>query len=114
MTPSMYDVTNIDMWKYKMSIYLKTLGMHVYLATTKKSYLGNDKYIEVNAPALVALRYTLSKDYLFIISHCDFAFTVWDTLASLKLQMRNYVEKEYSGDEADQVYFMAKGMTSLR
>ena len=57
----MYDVTNIDMWKYKMSIYLKTLGMYVYLATTKKSYLGNDKYIEANAQALVALGTHLAK-----------------------------------------------------
>ena len=24
-----YDVTNIDMWKYKMGIYLKSLGLHV-------------------------------------------------------------------------------------
>ena len=31
-----------------MSAYLKTLGLHVYLATTKKSYLGNDKYLEAN------------------------------------------------------------------
>ena len=53
LTPPMYDVINIDMWKYKMSIYLKTLGMHVYPATIKKSYLGNDKYIEANAQALV-------------------------------------------------------------
>ena len=45
MTPLMYDVTNIDMWKYKMSAYLKFLGLHVYLVTTKKSYLD----IESNA-----------------------------------------------------------------
>jgi len=32
-----------------MSAYLKSLGLHVYLATTKKSYLGNDKHIEANA-----------------------------------------------------------------
>ena len=76
LTPPMYDVTNIDMWKYKMSIYLKTLGMHVYLATTKKSYLDNDKYIEANAQVLVALRHTLSKDYLCMVSHCDSAFAV--------------------------------------
>ena len=61
MTTLIYDVTNIDMWKYKMSIYLKTLGMHVYLATTKKSYLVNDKYIETNAQALVALSTHLAK-----------------------------------------------------
>ena len=44
-------------------MYLKTLGMHVYLVTTKKSYFGNDKYIEANAQALVALKHTLSKEY---------------------------------------------------
>ena len=52
LTRPMYDVSNIDMWKYKMSMYLKTLGMHVYLATTKESYLGNSKHIEANAQAL--------------------------------------------------------------
>ena len=72
----MYDVTNIDMWKYKMSTYLKILGMHVYLSTTKKSYLANDKYIEANAQVLVSLRHTLSKDYLCMASHCDSAFVV--------------------------------------
>ena len=52
MTPPMFDVSNIDVWKLKMSMYLKTLGMHVFFATTKKSYLDNNKYIEVNAQAL--------------------------------------------------------------
>ena len=46
LAPPMFDVSNIDMWKLKMSMYLKILGMHVYLATTKKSYLGNNKHIE--------------------------------------------------------------------
>ena len=59
-----------------MSAYLKSLGLQVYLATTKKSYLGNDKHIEANAQALKALRHTLSKDYLCMISHCDSAYTV--------------------------------------
>ena len=76
MAPPMFDVTNIDMWKYKISICLKTLGMHVYLATIKKYYLGNDKYIEANAQDLVALKHTLSKEYLSMISHCDSAFAV--------------------------------------
>ena len=76
MTPPMFDVSNIDVWKVKMSMYLKTLGMHVYLATTKKSYLGNNKYVEANAQALEALKRTLSKDHLSIFSHCDSAFTV--------------------------------------
>jgi len=57
-----------------MSSYLKALGLQVYLATTKKLYFSNDKYIEANAQALIALRQSLSKEYLSIISHCDFAF----------------------------------------
>ena len=52
----MFDVSNIDMWKFKMSAYLKVLGLHVYLATTKKSYFGNDKYLEANTQAIDALR----------------------------------------------------------
>ena len=59
-----------------MSANLKSLGLHVYLAITKKSYLGNDKHIEANAHALVALRHTLSKNQFFMVSHCDFIFTV--------------------------------------
>ena len=65
-----------------MSVHLKTLGLHVYLAATKKSYLGNSKHIEANAQALVALRNTLTKDYLYIASHCDSIFAVWNTLTS--------------------------------
>ena len=59
-----------------MSAYLKVLGLHVYLATTKKTYSGNAKYIEANEQALDALNQTLSRDYLSMISHCDSAFTV--------------------------------------
>ena len=76
MTPPIYDVTNIDLWKFKMSAYLKSLGLYVYLSTTKKSYVGNDKYLEANAQAIDALKYTLNKEHLFIISHCDSAFAV--------------------------------------
>ena len=47
----MFDVSNIDMWKFRMSMYLNTLGLHVFLAATKKSYLGNSKHIEANAQA---------------------------------------------------------------
>ena len=89
-----------------MSMYLKTLGMHVYLATTKKSYLGNNKHIEANAQALEALRQTLSKEYLSMISHCDSAFAVWNTLTSPKLQTPNIVEEESSGGESEQHCYM--------
>ena len=54
LSPLIYSVSNIDMWKFKMNAYLKALGLHVYLATTKKSYFGNDKYLEANAQALDA------------------------------------------------------------
>ena len=67
MTPPMYDATYIDIWKVKMPMYLKTLGMHVYLATT---------YIEANTQALDVLKHSFSKEYLSIVSHCDSAFTI--------------------------------------
>jgi len=76
LAPPMFDVSNIDLWKLRMSAYLETLGMHVYLASIKKSYLGNNKHIEANAQALETLRRTLSKDYLSIVSHYDSAFAV--------------------------------------
>ena len=76
MTPPMFDVSNIDVWKIKMSTYLKTIGLHVFLAATKKSYLGNSKHIEANAHALEALRSTLNKKYLCLVSNCDSAFAV--------------------------------------
>jgi len=80
-------------------MYLKTLGMHIFLATIKKSYFCNDKHIEANTQALEALRRTLSKDYLSMVSNCDSAFTVWNTLTSLELQTTNIMENESSGDE---------------
>jgi len=84
LSPPIYDVSNIDLWKFKMSAYLKALGLHVYLATTKKSYFGNNKYLGANAQALDALKHTLSKDHLYLISHCDSAFVVWNTFTSPK------------------------------
>jgi len=89
-----------------MSAYLKSLGLHVYLATTKKSYLDNDKHIEANAQALVALRHTLSKYQFSIVSYCDSSFAVWNTLTSPELQTTNNVEKKSRGEESDQACFM--------
>ena len=83
-------------------MYLKTLGLHVFLAATKKSYLGNSKHIEANAQALMALRSTLNKEYLCLVSHCDSAFAVWNTLISPELQKTNHVEMESSGGEFEQ------------
>ena len=84
LTPPTYDVSNIDLWKFKMSAYLKVLGLHVYLATIKKFYFGNDKYLEANTQALHTLRQILSNEHFSLISHCDSAFTVWNILTSSK------------------------------
>ena len=73
----------------------------------------NSKHIEANAQALLAHRNTLSKDYLSMVSHCDSAFPVWNTLTSLKLQTSNIVEEASSGDESDQPYYMVQGNDSL-
>ena len=56
-----------------MSSYLKVLGLHVYYATTKKSYIENGKYLEANAQGMVALKQTLSNIHLSMIFHCDSA-----------------------------------------
>ena len=105
----MFDVSNIEMWKLRMSAYLKTLGLHVYLATTKKTYFGNDKYIKANAQALDALKHSLSKEYLSMVSHCDSIFTVWNTLTSPKLQTTNNVDKSLI-----KLALWSKGMTPLK
>ena len=114
MTPPMYDTSNIDVWKVRMSMYLKTLGMHVYLATTKKSYLDNSKHIEANAQALEALRQALSKKHLSMISHCDSAFAVWNTLISPKLQTPNYVRRNSWWMSPSKLATGFKEMTPLR
>ena len=96
-----------------MSAYIKASGLHVYLATTKKSYVGNDKHIEANAQALITLRQSLSKDYLSIISHCDSDFTVWNTLTSLKEQASNNIERESIVNEFEQTGYIVQGNDSL-
>ena len=95
-------------------MYLKTLGLHVFLAATKKSYLGNSKHIEANAQALTALRSTLNKEDLCMVSHCDSAFAVWNTLTTPALQTPNIMEKESSEDESEHNATWSKGMTPLR
>ena len=88
-------------------MYLKTLGLHVFLAATKKSYLGNSNHIGANAQALEALRSTLNNEYLFLVSNCDSAFEMWNTLTSSKLQTPTIVEDESSG-ESEQQYYMVQ------
>ena len=43
-----------------MLMYLKALGIHVYLATIKNSYYLNGKHLEANAKAIHALKSTLN------------------------------------------------------
>jgi len=83
MSPLTFDILNIQTWKVKMSMYLKGLGIHVYLATTKDSYINNRKYIEANSKAIHALKSTLSDDYLCKVSNIDSAFVVCNTIISL-------------------------------
>ena len=48
-------------------MYLKALGIHVYLATIKDSYCLNGKHIEGNKKAIHDLKSTLNDDYLSLI-----------------------------------------------
>ena len=97
-----------------MSAYLKTLGLQVYFVTIKKFYLGNDKYLEANTQALHALRQTLSKQYLSIISYCDSAFIVWITSTSLKEQDQHILEENEEEMSPIKLASWSKGITHLR
>ena len=97
MSPPTFDILNIQTWKVKMSLYLKGLGIHVYLATIKDPYFSNSKYLEANSKVIHALKSTLSDDYLCRVSNFDSAFVVWNTLISLGEQTPN--EKESDSDD---------------
>jgi len=86
MSPPTFNILNIQTWKVKMSLYLKGLGIHVYLATIKDSYFNNSKYIVANSKAIHALKLTLSDDYLCRVSNIDSAFVVWNTIVSFSEQ----------------------------
>ena len=79
MSPPTFDILNIQIWKVKMSLYLKALGIHVYLAISNDSYCSNGKNFEANAKALNALKSTLDDVYLSRVSNFDSAFVVWNT-----------------------------------
>ena len=113
MTPHIFNVSNIDVWKLKMSMYLKILGMHVYLAATKKSYFGNSKHIEANAQVLKALRASLDKKYLHVFSHYDSAFAVWNILTSLELPTLINKKRRSRRDESDEHCFMIQGLSLI-
>ena len=83
MSPPTFDILNIQIWKVKMSLFLKGLGLSVYLATTSNDYCLHGKNIEANTKALNALRSTLDDVYLSRVANLDMAFVVWNTLLSL-------------------------------
>ena len=109
MTPPSFDPSNIVVWKYRMSMYLKTLGLHVFLTSTKRCYLGNCIHIGANAQALEAIRSTLSKDYLICVSNIVSAFAVWNKLTTTttsELQMQIQYEEESSGESESQCHMV--------
>ena len=112
MTPPTFDPSNILVWKTRMSIYLQTLGLHVYLAA-KKCYLGNSNHIGANAQALEAIRSTLSKDYLMSVSNLDSAFAVWNLLTTTTSELLLPNQPEESSGESDSQCFMVQGNDSL-
>ena len=96
MAPPTFDILNIQIWKVKMSLYLKALGIYVYLATTNNAYCLNGKNIEANAKAIHALKSTLNDEYLSRVYNIDLAFVAWNIITSLG-------EKDlyYAGSDSD-------------
>jgi len=85
----MFDASNIKTWKIRMCSYLKALRLHVYPATTKWSFIDNVKYFVANAQAMIAMKQTLSNDYLSKVANCDFAFAMW-FLLHYKVNLKDY------------------------
>ena len=114
MTPPMFDPSNIVVWKTRISIYLQTLGYKVHLAITKKSYLSDSKHVGANAQALEAVKSTLSKEYLMLVSNLDSTFVVWNKLTTTtsELQMPIQQEEESSGEFEPQQCSMVQGNDS--
>ena len=79
-----------------MSLYLKGLGIQVYLATIKDSYFSNSKYLEAYSKVIYALKSTLNDEYLSKVSNLDLAFVVWNTIVSLDKQ-----KQYYAGSDSD-------------
>ena len=97
-----------------MSLYLKALGFHVYLATTNNEYSLDGKYFEANSKALHALKSTLNDDYLSRVSNIDLAFVVWNTLISLGENEQYYAGSDSDvGSDTSNVCYMVQGDNPL-
>ena len=95
--PLMFDILNFQTQKVKMSMYLKALGIHVYLATIKNSYFVNGKYLETNVKVIYALKSTLNDEYVSRVSNFDSTFVIQNTIITLREQMQN--DKESDSDK---------------
>ena len=95
-------------------MYLKTLGIHVYLATIKDSYCLNGKHLEANSKALHALRSTLNNEYLSRVANFDSAFIVWNTIVSLGEQKQYYAGSDSDdGSDASNIWYIVQGDNPL-
>ena len=114
MSPPMFDIVNIHIWKAKMSLYLKTLGYHVYLAITKNDYCLNGKNFEANAKALHALKSTLNDEYLSRVFNIDSAFVAWNIITSLGEKDLYYARSDSDvGSDTSNKCYMVQGDNPL-
>ena len=96
-------------------MYLKSLGIHVYFATTKDSYCLNGKYLEANTKAIRALKSTLNDDYLPRVFNIDSFFVVWNTLITLGEQIQYHKESDSDdGSATSNMCYMVQGDDPLR
>ena len=114
MSPPTFDILNIQIWKVKMSLYLKALGIHVYFAITKDSYCSNGKNFEANTKALYALKSTLNDDYLSRVSNVESAFVAWNIINSLGEKDLYYAGSDSDvGSNTSNACFMVQGDNPL-
>ena len=97
-----------------MSMYLKAIGIHVYLTTIKESYFVNSKYLEANAKALHALKSTLNDDFLSRVSNVESAFVAWNIITSLGEKDLYYAGSDSDiGSDTSNVCYMVQGDNPL-
>ena len=95
-------------------MYLKAIGIYVYLATTKDSYFLNGKNLDANAKAFHALRSTLNDEYLSKVANFDSTFVVWNTIDSLGEQKQYYAGSDSDvGSDAFNICYMVQGDNPL-
>ena len=96
-------------------MYLKALGIHVYLATIKETCFVNGKYLEANAKAVHTLKSTLNDDYLFRVSNIDSAFVLCNTLITLGEQTPHDKKSDLDqGSDTSNMCYMVQGDDSLK